>query len=137
MKIWAWLLQTALFFVTLHIESPLLKILEITTAAVPLKIYVFLFILLFYPSLKVAFVSPAKEIRAAGLRALRHFLQTPEQAQAVFSQRMDILIARFPFSFSFILSLVHGLRVLRVMASYAAQVMFKQAMARVALQNVS
>eukprot|EP00795_Rhopilema_esculentum_P004459 gene4459-20702_t len=44
--------------------------------------------------LKVAFVSPAKEIRAASLRALRHLLQTPEQAKIVINQRMDIFVSR-------------------------------------------
>ncbi len=45
-------------------------------------------------SLRVAFVSPAKEIRAAALRALRHLLHTREQAKTVVSQRIDIFIAR-------------------------------------------
>ncbi len=39
-------------------------------------------------------MSPAKEIRAAALRALRHLLQTHEQAKAVLIQRLDIFIAR-------------------------------------------
>eukprot|EP00794_Sanderia_malayensis_P007811 gene7810-8657_t len=44
--------------------------------------------------LRVAFVSPAKEIRAASLRALRHLLQTEEQTRAVLFQRLDIFIVR-------------------------------------------
>ena len=45
-------------------------------------------------SLRVAFVSPAKEIRAAALRALRHLLQTEEQAKVVLNQRLDVFITR-------------------------------------------
>ena len=53
-----------------------------------------------YFSLKVAFVSPAKEIRAASLRALRHLLQTPEQAKIVIKQRMDIFVSRCVLNFN-------------------------------------